>query len=354
MRRRRRLRLDSLQDAPYATRMSAMELAERLTRHLAASTGTPVTIAALRRLPGGASRETWAFEATFGDDPTPRRLVLRRDPGPTSVESDRAHEFQVLRAAHASGVPVPAVHWLGGDREALGAPFFIMDYVAGETLARRLLRDPEYAHARAVMTSQLGAILARIHGIDVAAHGLGFLAAPARGRSPAASELARYEQLYRGLAPEPHPVIELALRWLGARVPPARRETLVHGDYRIGNVLFDRDGVRAILDWELAHRGDPMEDLGWMCVKAWRFGSLLPVGGVGERGTLFAAYEGAGGGPVDPEAVHFWEVFGNMKWAVICIAQARTFLDGGVRSLELASLGRRTAEVEHELLQLIA
>jgi aminoglycoside phosphotransferase (APT) family kinase protein len=96
-----------------------------------------------------------------------------------------------------------------------------------------------------------------------------------------------------------------------------------------------------------------MEDLGWMCVKAWRFGAAPPVGGIGTREELFAAYTAAGGEAVDPGVVHFWEVFGNMKWAVICIAQARTFLDGGVPSLELASLGRRTAEVEHELLQLI-
>lgn len=333
--------------------MTAAQLAERLTSYLTHVAGGPVVVSGLRQLPGGASRETWAFEATLPGDPGPRRLVLRRDPGATSVDSDRAHEFRVLRAAHAAGVPVPEVYWLGDDAATLGARFFIMEHVAGETLARRLLRDPEYARARAVLPRQLGAILARIHAIDLAAHALDFLAGPPPDRSPATAEVERYEQLYRGLAPEPHPAIELALRWLAARAPAAPRQTLVHGDYRIGNVLFDPDGVRAILDWELAHRGDPMEDLGWMCVKAWRFGSPLPVGGVGERQAFFAAYEEAGGSRVDADAVHFWEVFGNMKWAVICIAQARTFLDGGVPSLELASLGRRTAEVEHELLTLI-
>ncbi|HEY2385989.1 MAG TPA: phosphotransferase family protein [Candidatus Binatia bacterium] len=332
--------------------MGAAELAERLAAFLTRAAGVPVTVEGLRRLAGGASRETWLFQATVGGD-APRQLVLRRDPGPTSVDSDRAHEYRVLQAMHASGVPVPAVHWLGDDPEPLGARFFVMDFVPGETLARRLLRDAAYERARTAMTGQLGAILARIHGVDVAAHGLDFLPVALAGRSPAAHELERYEQLYRGLAPEPHPVIELALRWLGTRTPQARRRTLVHGDYRIGNVLFDADGVRAILDWELAHQGDPMEDLGWMCVKAWRFGGASPVGGIGTREDLFAAYTAAGGGPVDPEVVHFWEVFGNMKWAVICIAQARTFLDGGVPSLELASLGRRTAEVEHELLQVI-
>ena len=158
---------------------------------------------------------------------------------------------------------------------------------------------------------------------------------------------------YRTIAPEPHPVIEYGFRWLAARLPPPGRRVLVHGDYRVGNVMFGADGVRVILDWEQAHVGDPMEDLGWMCVRAWRFGSPLPVGGIGERDAFFAAYERAGGGPVDPEIVRFWEAVGDLKWAVICIAQAKTYLDGGVKSVELASIGRRTAEAEYDLLQLI-
>jgi aminoglycoside phosphotransferase (APT) family kinase protein len=337
------------------TRMSPADLEGRLVAFLARQTGdATVTVTGLRRLAGGASRETWAFDATFANGGgAARPLVLRRDPGATSVDSDRTHEFRVLQAAHAAGVPVPRVLWLGEDIEPLGARFFIMERITGETLARRLLRDPEYDGARRAMAGQLGRILAAIHAIDVGRHGLDVLPAPAEGRSPAASELERYAQLYQGLAPEPHPVIELALRWLAERAPSAPRVTLVHGDYRIGNVMFGPEGVRAILDWELAHRGDPMEDLGWMCVKAWRFGSAAPVGGVGERGEFFAAYEQGGGGPVDAAAVRYWEAFGNLKWAVICIAQARTFLDGGVPSLELASLGRRTAEVEHELLALV-
>ncbi len=345
--------LARLRTWPYATAMDAAELEARLgiflARELEVAT---VTVRGLRKLAGGASREIWAFELVDGRDGV-RRLVLRADPGRSSMEQGgRGQEFCVLRAAHAAGVPVPAVHWISDDRNVLGAPFFIMDHVAGETLARRLLRDPEYAEARAVMAAQLGSILARIHAIDPDAHRLD-LPTTRDDVSPAAAEVERYDQLYRQLAPEPHPVIELALRWVATRVPAATRRTLVHGDYRIGNVIFGPEGVRAILDWELAHRGDPMEDLGWMCVKAWRFGSRLPVGGVGDRETLFRAYEDGGGGNVDPTAVHWWEVFGNLKWAVICIGQAQTHLGGGVPSVELASLGRRTAEVEHELLQLI-
>ena len=129
----------------------------------------------------------------------------------------------------------------------------------------------------------------------------------------------------------------------------------MHGDYRIGNVIFGAEGVRSILDWELVHIGDPAEDLGWFCVRAWRFGSDdRPAGGIGTREELIASYQRAGGTGVDLDRVRFWEVFGNLKWAIICIVQAKTHLDGLVRSVDLAAIGRRTAETEIELLNLIA
>jgi aminoglycoside phosphotransferase (APT) family kinase protein len=205
------------------------------------------------------------------------------------------------------------------------------------------------------MTSQLGEILARVHGIDCSVEGMRQLPRAADdGQSLAEAEVDRYEALFRAIAPQPHPAFELAFRWLRRHLPVSERRTVVHGDYRIGNVIFGPEGVRSILDWELAHLGDPMEDLGWLCVRSWRFGSDdKPVGGIGEREELFEAYEKAGGGSVDPTHVRFWEVFGNLKWACICIGQAKTHLDGAVFSVELASLGRRTAETELELLNLI-
>ncbi len=332
--------------------MTPDELAQRLRHFLAAATDQRnVTVEGLRRVPGGASRETWSFDARF-DGGAPRTLILRRDPGRTSVGSDRALEFRVLRAAHAAGVPVPEVLWLGDDPAVLGGCFFVMERIEGETLARRLLREPAYEGARRVMTGQLGEILARIHAVPLD-QTLAALPGYQDDGHSAALELARYEEIYRHIAPEPHPVIEYGFRWLGARLPPSGRRVLVHGDYRIGNVMFGPEGVRVVLDWEQAHVGDPMEDLGWMCVRAWRFGSTLSVGGIGERADFFAAYERAGGGAVDPEVVRFWEALGDLKWAVICIAQAKTYLDGGVKSVELASIGRRTAEAEHDLLELV-
>jgi aminoglycoside phosphotransferase (APT) family kinase protein len=307
----------------------------------------PVAVEGLRRLPGGASREIWLF-TVVRDGAAPERLVLRRDPPGHVIESSRQLEFEVLRAADAAGVPVPRVRWCGGDDPVLGASFFIMDFVEGESIGRKILRDAEYAHARAVLPDELADAAARLHTIDAGALGLRMPA----GGSPGASELARYGEILHGLAPDPHPALELAIRWLGARLPAPRATTLVHGDYRMGNVIVGPEGLRAVLDWELTHAGDPMEDLGWLCVRSWRFGvDDEPVGGLCARERLFAAYERASGVVVDPAAVRWWEVFGNFKWAVICIMQAQTFLNG-VKNVELAALGRRIVEMELELMDL--
>lgn len=265
-----------------------------------------------------------------------------------------------MRAAFDEGVPAPEPMWIGDASIGDGESFFVRR-IDGETLPRRLLREDVYAQARELMPAQLGRALAQIHRIDPAKHGLAPLPSPPDGIAPAAYEVRRYEQIFRTIALEPHPVFELAFRWLaqragskehGADVAGARR-TLVHGDFRIGNMLFGADGLRLVLDWELAHMGDPMEDMGFICVRSWRFGGAKPVGGIGEREPFFAAYEAAGGAKVDPERVRFWEVFGNLRWGIICLSQARTYLDGASNSVELASIGRRTAETEWELLELV-
>ena len=338
-------------------RMDVHEMEQRLAAFIARQVGVDhVAVTGLRRLAGGASREIWSLDVTYarGGARVEMPLVLRRDPSAAVAGAQRRDEFDLLRAAHATGVPVPKVHWVDDGSGGLGGQFFLMDRVDGETLARRLLRDDAYAGARRVMTGQLGRILATIHRIDRTAHGLGFLAEPAVGRSPAADELERYEQILRGISPDPHPAFELAIRWLRQRIPPGDERVVVHGDFRIGNVIFGPEGVRAVLDWELAHVGDPMEDLAWICVRSWRFGNdHLPVGGIGRREDLFRAYADASGRAVDPERVRFWEVLGNLKWGIMTIMQAKTHLDGFVQSIELASIGRRTAEMELELLDLI-
>jgi aminoglycoside phosphotransferase (APT) family kinase protein len=339
----------------HSTRLAA--LLQRA--HDAAS----VRIEDLRLLTGGASRQTWSFDAVI-EHPDGKietlALVLRLDPRKEAGLMSRETEFALLKAAHEESVPVAKVHLMADD--TLGAPGFFMERVEGETIARKLLRDDEYADARKVMTGQLAGILARIHAIPVDKHALGDLPTPLPGKSPAASEVDRFEATYRAITPESHPAFELAFRWLRQSFPegPPAEPTLVHGDYRIGNVIFGPEGVRAILDWELAHLGDPMEDLGWICVRSWRFGNDdKPAGGLGSREELWAAYEAAGGRNVDREAVRWWEVFGNLRWGIICIGQARRAMETGPKEgragshLELLTIGRRTAETEWELLELM-
>jgi aminoglycoside phosphotransferase (APT) family kinase protein len=305
------------------------------------------TIEGLRRLSGGASRETWSFDLV-APDRTAQALVLRRDPPSSNVGStERSTEYELLQAAAAAGgVPVPRVRALLPTGSDLGSGF-VMDRVEGETIARRILRDDEYAHARAAMTRQCGEDAARIHAVD--ASGIAGLAVMDAG--------AQIEQ-YLGtldLFGEPHPAFELGLRWLEANAPAASgAPKLVHGDYRLGNFIVGPDGIVAVLDWELAHLGDPIEDLGWLCVKSWRFGVADKlVGGFGDVPQLLDAYAQAGGDRVDESRLRFWIVLGTLKWGVICIGQAFTHLNGVVRSVELATLGRRVAETEWDLLNLL-
>jgi aminoglycoside phosphotransferase (APT) family kinase protein len=316
-----------------------------------------VEVSGLRRLAGGASRLLFAVDVSIETrtaDGAPLALVLRQDPPGRIQAGGMELEFELLRAAAEAGVPVPRVYWCCTDHDVLGSPFFAMERIDGEAIARRLLRDDAYAGARKVMTVELGTILARIHRIDPSRPSLaGRLPAPPPGVPPSIVEIDRIAAGRRQLEVEPHPVLDLACRWLRERAPRPPHLRFVHGDYRVGNVMFDARGTRAILDWELSHIGDPVEDLGWLCVRAWRFGGALPVGGLGTREELVAAYEAEGGAPVDPDALRFWEACGNYKLALVFISQARAFLDGAHATVELASLGRRTAEAEDELLRLM-
>jgi aminoglycoside phosphotransferase (APT) family kinase protein len=334
------------------------ELAPRLTAFLASETGLAeeaVRVSGLRRMAGGASRELWALDLGLEGAGGPERLelVLRRDPAGREHEGDRGLEYRVLAAAGEAGLPVPRVHWCCTDPGVLGSSFFLMERVEGETIPRRILRDPAFEKARGRLVAQLGEALAGIHALDTSAPGLAGLGNSAAGVDSARGEVARLAEGLRQLAVEPHPVLDLAERWLLERAPQLRRRVLVHGDYRLGNVVCDGDGLRAVLDWELAHLGDPVEDLGWLCVRAWRFGrDELPAAGLGTRQELVAAYEAAGGDAVDPASLRFWEACGNFKLALVFVTQARVFLDG-VASVELASLGRRIAEAERELIALM-
>jgi aminoglycoside phosphotransferase (APT) family kinase protein len=307
--------------------------------------GAVTRVEGVRRMSGGASRETWSFDAVT-ENGARHTLVLRRDPGDYSGQSDRGVEYAVLDAAGGAGVAVPKVCFLLDAEDDLGSGF-VMERVEGETIPRRILRDAAYATARERMARQCGELAARIHAIDTAV-------LPALPAQTAADQVSQYRELIDGLG-EPHPAFELGLRWLDAHAPDESGDTtLVHGDFRNGNFIVGPDGIRAVLDWELAHLGNPVEDLGWLCVMSWRFGvANRPVGGFGTIDDLLAGYRDAGGDAVDPDELHYWEALGTLKWGVICQMQASTHLTGMVRSVELAALGRRVAETEWDLLELI-
>jgi aminoglycoside phosphotransferase (APT) family kinase protein len=304
-----------------------------------------VSIEGLRRLSGGASRETWSFDALSAAGER-RALVLRRDPAGYAGQSDRGVEFALLDAARSGGVAVPHVWFLLERDDGLGSGF-VMERVDGETIPRRILRDDEYVKARAELARQCGEQAARIHALAPSA-------LPQLPMQGAPELIHLYRDSMDGFG-EPHPAFELGLRWLVEHTPPdPPAPTLVHGDFRNGNFIVGPDGLRAVLDWELAHLGDPVEDLGWLCVKSWRFGvTNRPVGGFGTIDDLLAGYRAAGGRDVEPDALRFWVALGTLKWGVICEIQAFTHLRGAVRSVELATLGRRVAEMEWDLLELI-
>ena len=229
-----------------------------------------------------------------------------------------------------------------------------MGRLEGETIGRRVVKEPGLAEARKRLPGQMGAALAAIHRVDTGRFGLNeILPAPAPGQTPARSLIGRAEADLDRIG-EPHPALELALRWLRRREPlPPERLALVHGDFRIGNMVVAPQGLSGVLDWEFAHIGDPAEDLYWGLVRDWRFGAdHLPYGGVGEPEEFFAAYE-AHGGAVDRARVSYWEVMGNVLWAVGTLNQAQRHLSGDEPNLELASLGRRCAEMELEALRLM-
>ena len=286
----------------------------------------------MRLLAGGASKEAWALQAD-GD-----RLLVRRAAGGVIHDQTLSleEEFEVLQAAADAGVRVPRpVAYLGelGGREA-----FAMELVEGETIGRRIVRNPP-----AGLETQLADELAKIHAIP--AERLPFL--------HGGDVLSRFEGELDSVG-DPHPAIEYGLRWLREHRPEPLPDVVSHGDFRIGNVVVTKRGLEYLLDWEFAHLSDPREDLGWPIVRAWRFGAdERRLGGVGELQPYLDRYAELTGLDVAEEDLFWWEVLGNVKWAVGCLTQCRRHLTGVDRSVEYAVLGRMAAEMEYELLDLL-
>lgn len=296
----------------------------------------------VRRLSGGAVRATWSFVHLADGTRRPLVLQVRRRPAASGLAM--TDEAELVRRAGAAGVPVAPVVAAGED-DGFGGGWMVTGRVAGETIPRKLLRDPDYEPARGRLVGQCGRALAAVHALDP-------------GTVPALAPMDRLETFAGVLADlvpmfGPRPALELGLRRLRRTRPPAGPTAVVHGDFRTGNLVVGPEGLRAVLDWELAHLGDPLEDLGWFCVRSWRFGGPGRAGGFGAVEELCAAYAGAGGRVVEPAEVAWWEALGCFTWAVMCMVQAAAHLGGQARSLELAAVGRRVCESEWDLLTLL-
>lgn len=316
-----------------------------LSRVLAPTLGAGATIENLRILTGGASRTTWAFDAVTAA--RRRSLILRIGP-PDDVHAGMELEARAQAAAAAAGAPVPTILVATDSPAALGNPFLICDEVKGETIVRRIQRalDAGGQPARAGLLRQCANALAAIHRADATDSALAH-------EDPLTQWRDRLDAMGDTTA-----TFEWAFRWLEARRPqqsPPSAPVLVHGDYRMGNLIVDGSDLAAVLDWELVHLGDRCDDLAWFCIRAWRFGApaSLGAGGLGSIEAFLQAYEHAAATTVDRAVFHWWLVLATLRWGVICRYQAERHLSGQNRSVELAAIGRRVCETEWDLLDLL-
>ena len=305
-----------------------------------------VAIDNLRALTGGASRTTWAFDAVTPDER--RSLILRIGP-PDDVHAGMELEARAQAAAAAAGAPVPRILVADDSAAALGNPFLICDEIKGETIVRRIERvlvKTGGAAGRSRLLGQCAQALAAIHRVEIAAVNDPKLSTQ--------DQLTEWRDRLDAMG-DTTATFEWAFRWLAAHRPARSPSRLVHGDYRLGNLIIDGSDLAAVLDWELVHIGEVYEDLAWFCIRAWRFGApaARAAGGLGSVEDFLRAYERAGGATVDRVALHWWLVLATLRWGVICRYQAERHLSGQTRSVELAAIGRRVCETEWDLLTLL-
>lgn len=321
-----------------------VNLQEGLPAVLGPALGADVRIDNLRALTGGASRATWAFDAVT--DGQRRSLILRTGP-PDDVHAGMELEARAQAAAAAAGAPVPHILVADDSPAALGNPYLVCDEIKGETIVRRIQRQLDSTdgqQGRARLLQQCARALAAIHRAEQNLPGLTH-----------ENQLDEWRERLDAMG-DTTATFEWGFRWLAAHQPQPSPSVLVHGDFRMGNLIVDGSDLAAVLDWELVHVGQAYEDLAWFCIRAWRFGAppSLGAGGLGSIESFLLAYEEAGGATVDRGALHWWLVLATLRWGVICRHQAERHLSGQVRSVELAAIGRRVCETEWDLLDLLA
>ena len=319
------------------------ELASVLSKKLL-EVGIEGDISNLEPLTGGASKEIWKFEVSNAKQSI--KMILRRGSGiegPLAIKT--ADEARIQKEVIKVGAPVPIILAVSKSEEELGDSY-IMHFVEGETIARKILRDKEYKKALPLLAYQCGEAIAKVHNVDI--DNFSFLP-----KKPAEDQLEDLYATYQSFE-QPSPVFEYAYLWLKEQDFSNFQESLVHGDFRLGNIIVNGEGLQSIIDWELAHIGNPLQDLGWVCGNSWRFGNNdKVVGGFGELEDLLEGYNSISKFQVNKEMVKCWQVFGTFRWGVICLIQAYAHLNGTINSIEKAAIGRRVSETEIDIVDLL-
>ncbi len=330
------------------------DLRTRVEAHLSSEIGAKTSVSTLERLAGGACQDNYVVVAEIegGALAGTRKMVLRSDARTSLPGSlDRAREHDVIRAAVRGGVRTPEARWLARGLVREGGSAYFLDWVEGEAIGRRVVGSPKLVAARERLPAECAREMAKIHGITPAVHP--GLFASGVVENAAKDALAFLRKMLDALV-DPRPALELAYRWLHDHAPARTDITLVHGDFRTGNLMVTPDGLSAVLDWEFSHWGAPAEDVAWMCVRDWRFGQLaLAAGGFAPRARLYEEYARASGRAVDPGEVRYWEIMGNARWAAASLHQGERYMSGGDSDIELVGVARRAIEMEWEALRLI-
>jgi aminoglycoside phosphotransferase (APT) family kinase protein len=334
-------------------------LTTALKTRLEALTGGPVEVEGIVPLVGGACQDNYKVDLRFERGELAgarRRFVLRSDAkGSLPGSLGRKEEFAVIRTATERAVRTPRVRFLFEDLLRAGANAYLMEWAEGDAIGAKILRDPQLQAAREKLPSELAAVLTQIHGITAEnAPELQKVLGEVTRDTDVAKTAVADQRAALARIPELHPGLELALLWLESHPPESREVTLVHGDFRTGNFMLTPNGLSAVLDWEFARWGHPFEDIAWLCVRDWRFGQVKnAAGGFARRDTLYEAYERASGRRVIRSDVHYWEVMGNVRWAIGALVQGLRYTQGGETDIELVAIPRRAVEMEFEALRLI-
>lgn len=318
-------------------------------------------ISEMKSLSGGACQDNYLLdlEILSGREKGFYKLVFRTDKGASLFSSlGRADEYKVAEIANSSGVNTPKPYWLELNKEVLGNPFYFMERILGKATGRYIVKDPSLKKVREKFTEEIAESLTKIHSVKedkITDLDLKKILRRKTNSKFGISEFAVLDMKKQiENLPEPHPAMNLIYNWLEKNLIESDSEVLVHGDFRTGNFMVNETGLQGIVDWEFAHLGDRHEDIAWLCMRDWRFGKLnKEAGGFSTREEFYSFYKKHSNIELDPKKVLFWEVMGNLRWAVGSVGQAERHLSGKDKGIELASIGRRTGEMEMEAMRLI-